>query len=55
MITHYRVRRNDKIDAAVQGRAERLLPEGATEVQQTPENDETAREGGSVNSDATGT
>jgi integrase len=33
MATRYRVRRNDRIDEAVRGRAERLVPEGATKVQ----------------------
>lgn len=33
MATHYRVRRNDRVDQAVRGRADRLMPEGATKVQ----------------------
>lgn len=45
MAKHYRLRRNDKVDAAVQERAGRLVPSGsgqsesATNVQPTPEND----------------
>ncbi|HEV8411805.1 MAG TPA: hypothetical protein VGQ30_14975, partial [Gemmatimonadaceae bacterium] len=41
MAQRYRVRRNDKIDAAVQGRVTKLFGEGATKVQP---NDETAPE-----------
>ncbi len=48
MATHYRVRRNDKVDAAVQERAGRLMPEGATQVQRTPGNDESDPKAASV-------
>lgn len=47
MASHYRVRRNDKVDKAVQDRAGRLMPDkkGATKVQPTPQNDETPSDG----------
>lgn len=40
MATHYRVRRDDRIDRMVQDRAERLFPQGATNVQPTAVIDE---------------
>lgn len=48
MAERYRVRRNDRIDEAVQERAGRLLLEGATKVQPEPENTETASSAVSV-------
>jgi len=40
MASRYRVRRNDKVNTAVEGRADRLFGEGATKVQPSPENSE---------------
>lgn len=47
MASHYRVRRNDKVDAAVQERAGRLIPT-ATNVQRDARNDESAPKGAPV-------
>lgn len=44
MATHYRTKRNDRVDAAVQERAGRIV--GATEVQPSPENDQAPSSGG---------
>lgn len=59
MAQHYRVRRDDRVDAAVRQRAERLFgheeaPNGATKVQPEPENDEAAPKSGPVTSTKTG-
>lgn len=40
MASRYRVRRNDKVDAAVQDRAGRIMGKGATKVQPQAENEE---------------
>lgn len=54
MASFYRVRRNDKVDDAVQKRANTLLPESATKVQPTARNDEAAQQDGSVTPTVTG-
>jgi len=54
MAPRYRVRRNDKVDAAIQQRAGHLMgapvAKGATKVQSDPENSKAALVGGSGNS-----
>lgn len=51
MASHYRVRRDDRIDRAVQGRAERLFPEDATKLQPTTASNESGPEKGPVTGD----
>jgi integrase len=59
MAPRYRLRRNDKVDRAVQDRAARLMPgraddtDGATKVQPTPENDNSPADESTGESDVT--